>query len=565
MTAMRSAGYARQLDRLTDLQQHIKKLQVAATDDPRTAAAKNEMQGMMIDQAFESMKEQLAVQGSATQIAIYDGPADALGHAERARVVVADRYMNAVLAGGLSNRDLTPGQHVELAPDCGLITAAHAGVPPDGRVVPVVATMRQRDGSQVIEVEDGPTDRSRRRVRISGFLDGCQLHEGDLVRVNGPYAYELVRDRATQRAEFLREIRIEPDGHVCFADVRGQPEAVAELRLAVDRLIEPEKYGGTQLLPNAVYLLTGSPGNGKSLLFAAAASELKARLGDRANVCLIRASALKDAYVGNSEKNARVIFDQALFDYRERKIRTLIGFEEFEAVGLQRGSLSDNPGVSHGITSTLLTYLDDALTKLDGIMVLVMTNYEDLLDTALRRVGRTGSNRLVIRRLDDTAMLDILNNRLSNGASDLMDDAPVQQYLEAVRAALAQTYGHIVVGKDKVEVQGRHLASGAVATGCLSAAVSRLHRHRFLAHERGNDTPYERLSPALLYHGARRTLATVAATHAGPRNRSQARALFAGDLVHEDDLKSMSELRLVPEQELPAPPEYDLSGMADLE
>jgi ATP-dependent 26S proteasome regulatory subunit len=561
-------GLGRNIDELAEQQERIKQLQVTRNDDPRTALAKNERQRALIDRAFESIKALLAAKATATQIAIYDGEAESLGDTDRARVIVADRYMNVALAVGISNSDLTRGQCVEIAPDASMITAAHAGVPTDGRVVPVVAVLpvsADHDQTQVIEVEEGAGDRGRCRVRVSGFMEGCPLQEGDLVRVNGCYAYELVKDRATQRAEFLHEVRIEPTQHVSFSDVMGQPEAVDELRLAVDRLVDPARYGGLEHLPNAVYLLTGQPGNGKSLLFAATATELVARLGDRVKICLIRASALKDAYVGNSEKNARVIFDQAQYDYRERGIRTLIGFEEFEAVGMQRGALTDNTGVSHGITSTLLTYLDDALTKLEGMLVLVMTNYEDLLDAALRRVGRTGSNRLVIRRLNDTALLEILTAKLSNGAAKLLDGAPVEEYAAAVQAALSHTYAHVVVGNEKVAALGRHLASGAVATGCIGAALSRLHRHQLLARERGLETPYQHLSPALLYYGARRTLSTVAATHAGVENLRQARAMLAGDLVHENDLKSMSELRVVPQSEFVTPESYHLKGMEALE
>lgn len=552
------------LAELEEARRKIKAILPEPGDDDETIETKSCIISQAIDSTIDMAKEALATYARMTRTGVYDGPAAPLEGQSRAKILIGDQIVRLPATACVNIERLRAGQFVEIsAGDTAVIVGADPSPPTGGEVLHVVnvgTTSTQR----WVEVEEAAGER-RRRVNVSGFLDAEQLDVGDSVRVVGTYAYELLKNTATKRAEFLEEVRYHPDGHVHFADVKGQDDAVLEMELILERMVAPEAYPGAELLGSMMKAVFGPPGNGKTMLFAATANALVERVGrEKARVYYVRGGALKNKYVGNSEANTRAIFDQAARDYRDHGIRSLICFEEAETVMVQR-DVFDNTGVSQGITATLLTYLGGAV-PLDGVLVICLSNHEASFDAALLRPERLGgSNRIQMARLRPPALREIVRGKLSNGCATLTGGTPLEAFLEALDAALDVSYGTAIVGNQRVDVLGRHLTSGAAAAGAIKAGIARLHLHRLLTSKKRCDTPFRFLTPALLFYGAKQTLNSVMESHACEGGMHRARTLFAGDLVRADEARTLTELRASPAASLATPDIYDLSMMVDLE
>jgi transitional endoplasmic reticulum ATPase len=122
-------------------------------------------------------------------------------------------------------------------------------------------------------------------------------------------------------------------------------------------------------------LLYGTPGNGKTLLAKAVATE------SEANFISIKGPELLSKWVGESVKGIREIF---------RKARSaspcIIFFDEIDAIAPTRGS-GDTSKVTEQMVDTLLSEMD-GLQNMRDIVVLAATNRVDIIDPALLRPGR---------------------------------------------------------------------------------------------------------------------------------------------------------------------------------
>jgi len=122
-----------------------------------------------------------------------------------------------------------------------------------------------------------------------------------------------------------------------------------------------------------------------------------------------------------------------------------------------------------------------------------------------------------------------------------------------------------VVGKEKVSIRGRHVQGGSSARGAIDTALDLLHEHLHAVRRRGIATPFEHLTPALLFEGTRRTLHSVLASNSGDVNLERAREMLAGTLVHPDEVASVVDVRCLSLAEIAVPAEYDLGAMRRLE
>ena len=104
----------------------------------------------------------------------------------------------------------------------------------------------------------------------------------------------------------------------------------------------------------------------------------------------VKGPELINMYVGESERNVRVVFERA----RQAK-PCVIFFDELDALAPNRGASGDSGGVSDRVVSQLLAELDDISNASDdkessnkGVFVIGATNRPDLIDPALLRPGR---------------------------------------------------------------------------------------------------------------------------------------------------------------------------------
>ena len=191
-----------------------------------------------------------------------------------------------------------------------------------------------------------------------GFRDGSLFH-----RIHDPSPNE----------ENLQEKRCVPK--VRYADVAGQDKALAAIRQVVQLpLTHFEYFAALNVEPQAGILLYGPPGNGKTLLAKAVATECQAHLE------IINGPEILSKWVGESEANLRAIFARC-----RQLAPSVLLIDEIDSLAPCREWLSQQHDVQ--IIAQLLVLLD-GLEPRGRVAVVATTNRLEALDPALRRPGR---------------------------------------------------------------------------------------------------------------------------------------------------------------------------------
>ena len=148
------------------------------------------------------------------------------------------------------------------------------------------------------------------------------------------------------------------------------PDNVAqECRAIIAEHARRDELAAFALQPRHKVLLHGAPGNGKTMLAEALASELAVPY------LRVKYSSLIDSYLGSTAKNLDVLLDYA------NTAPCLLFLDEFDGVGMDRNDNRD-VGEMRRITNQLLISLD----RLPSSCVFVgATNAPGLIDGALRR------------------------------------------------------------------------------------------------------------------------------------------------------------------------------------
>jgi cell division protease FtsH len=170
---------------------------------------------------------------------------------------------------------------------------------------------------------------------------------------------------------------------VTFADVAGIDEAKAEVQEVVDYLKDPKKYKEAGATPIKGVLMSGDPGNGKTLLAKAIAGEADVPF------YFISGAEFVEMFVGLGARRVRKMFSVARKAAKSNKHKACILFiDEIDAVGGKR------EGGGHGGHQEREQTLNQMLVEMDGmndgynIVVVAATNRPEMLDEALLRPGR---------------------------------------------------------------------------------------------------------------------------------------------------------------------------------
>ena len=123
------------------------------------------------------------------------------------------------------------------------------------------------------------------------------------------------------------------------------------------------------LEPRNRVLLTGSPGNGKTSLAEAIATSLMVPMYS------IRYEGIIGSYLGETASRLNKMFDYI----RSRKC--VLFFDEFDAIGKERGDEHETGEIKRVVSSLLLQF-DDLPSH---VVVIVATNHPELLDRAVWR------------------------------------------------------------------------------------------------------------------------------------------------------------------------------------
>jgi cell division protease FtsH len=164
---------------------------------------------------------------------------------------------------------------------------------------------------------------------------------------------------------------------VKFTDVAGIDDAKDEIMEVINlikRRSSITELGGA--IPKGV-LLVGPPGNGKTLLAKAIASEAEIPFFE------ISGSSFVEKYVGTGAARVRSLFKKA------RKHSPCIVFiDEIDAVGGSRTDSGEGAAREHNQTLNALLVEMDGASGREGVIVVAATNRKDTLDKALLRPGR---------------------------------------------------------------------------------------------------------------------------------------------------------------------------------
>lgn len=150
---------------------------------------------------------------------------------------------------------------------------------------------------------------------------------------------------------------------VYSVDIKERLEQVLVEQRQKDKL---NRFG---LHPRRKLLFTGSPGTGKTMSAAMLATELKLPL------YTIVLDNLITRYMGETAAKLRLIFDHI------KQTRAVYLFDEFDAIGTQRGATNDVGEIRRVLNSFLLFVEQDYSESI----IVAATNHPELLDQALYR------------------------------------------------------------------------------------------------------------------------------------------------------------------------------------
>lgn len=225
----------------------------------------------------------------------------------------------------------------------------------------------------------------------------------------------------------------------------------AEVQQKLERVLKEqrqhERLSGRGLTPRRKLLLVGPPGTGKTLTASVLASELRLPL------FVARFDSLITKFMGESASKLRIVFDAL------KATRGVYLFDEFDSLGLQRGSQHDVAEMRRTLNMFLqLIEQDDS----DSLIV-AATNHGSSLDTAL------------FRRFDDVIRYDtpdsaqvelLLRNSLALSSSGELNYPRLAQkglglsHSDVVRACVEALKDAVLDNRDEVSEDNvsHHLA-----------------------------------------------------------------------------------------------------------
>ncbi len=286
-----------------------------------------------------------------------------------------------------------------------------------------------------------------RVVRLAGVLQGGAVKVGDALTIDGRTGYALEKiPRSEVENLILEEV---PD--ISYSDIGGLKSQIEQIRDAVELpFLHPDLYIEHGLKAPKGILLYGPPGCGKTLIAKAVANSLAKRARERSGVkdqksyfLNIKGPELLDKYVGETERQIRLIFSRA----REKASdgsAVVVFFDEMDSLFRTRGT-----GVSSDVETTIVPQLlseIDGVERLDNVIVIGASNREDMIDPAILRPGRLDV-KVKIQRPDAEAAADIFAKYVTtalpfhaddlvanNGSVQDTVDAMIQRTVEAMYA-----------------------------------------------------------------------------------------------------------------------------------
>jgi proteasome-associated ATPase len=301
-------------------------------------------------------------------------------------------------------KSLQPGQELMLNEALNVVEACAYEV--QGEVVSL-KEMLGPDRALVIGNAD-----EERVVQIGEPLRNHHLRAGDslLLDVRSGFVLEHLPKPEVEEL-ILEEV---PD--ISYQDIGGLADQIEQIRDAVELpYLHADLFAEHQLKPPKGILLYGPPGCGKTLIAKAVANSLAKKVAEvtgrpsgRSYFLNIKGPELLNKYVGETERQIRLIFQRAKEKSGEG-VPVIVFFDEMDSIFRTRGS-----GVSSDVENTIVPQLlseIDGVEQLKNVIVIGASNREDMIDPAILRPGRLDV-KIKIERPDADAARDIFSKYL---------------------------------------------------------------------------------------------------------------------------------------------------------
>src|SRR5580765_5239238 len=284
------------------------------------------------------------------------------------------RKMRVALHPELEEDEMTRGAEVVLNESLNVVLAR------SGELTGEVVTLKELldDGARALIV--GRADEER-VAELADSLIGEKLRSGDTVLMDvrsGLLLEKLPRPEVEELV--LAEV---PD--ISYDDVGGLDSQIEQIADAVELpFVHQELFKEYKLPAPKGILMYGPPGCGKTLI-AKAVAEVSGDKAAKSYFLNIKGPELLNKYVGETERQIRLVFQRAR-EKSEEGWPVIVFFDEMDSMFRTRGS-----GISSDMESTIVPQLlaeIDGVEGLRNVIVIGATNREDLIDPAILRPGR---------------------------------------------------------------------------------------------------------------------------------------------------------------------------------
>jgi proteasome-associated ATPase len=374
-----------------------------------------------------------------------------------------------------------------------------------------VIGFRSADGQgEVVNVKEVLDDRrvlvygradEERVFEMAEGLQRVKLHTGDALLLD-TRSNLLIERLVKQEAE---ELILEEVPNVSYADVGGLDSQIEAITDAVELpYLHRALFHDYDLPAPKGILLYGPPGCGKTLIAKAVAHSLSQKVAEltgnrnvRSYFLNIKGPELLNKYVGETERQIRVVFQRAR-EKAEEGVPVIVFFDEMDSLFRTRGT-----GISSDMESTIVPQLlaeIDGVESLRDVIVIGATNREDLIDPAILRPGRLDV-KIKIERPNAEAAAQIFQRyltadlplssqdiaELGGGEREKTIRVMIEKTVDAMyrieeeNRFLEVTYQ----GGDKEVLYFKDFASGAMIENIVRRAKKRAVKREISANERG--------------------------------------------------------------------------------
>ncbi len=340
-----------------------------------------------------------------------------------------------------------------------------------------------------------------RVVEIASALLDEKLRTGDHALLDG--RSNLLVEKILKRD--AEDLILEEVPSVSYADIGGLDSQIESITDAVELpYLHRALFHDYELPAPKGILLYGPPGCGKTLIAKAVANSLSQKVAEltgnrnvRSYFLNIKGPELLNKYVGETERQIRVVFQRAR-EKAEEGVPVIIFFDEMDSLFRIRGS-----GISSDMESTIVPQLlaeIDGVESLRDVIVIGATNREDLIDPAILRPGRLDVN-IKIERPDSDSAFQIFQRYLHANLpidNELVRDAGGGDREKAVRWLIEETVAAMYriddenrflevtyQGGDKEVLYFKDFASGAMIENIVRRAKKLAVKREISSQRRG--------------------------------------------------------------------------------